>query len=158
MAAVAGSIAWAGVEAMHNAGAEFAIVDNGGDIALVSDREVTIGLHSGTSSLSDKIAFAVPPQPEILGICTSSATVGPSISLGIADSVTVFSRNVSSADAWATSLCNQANQENEELFSSLEGSSIEGVFIIIGQEATFYGTIPRIVAARVNEDLITAGR
>ena len=33
MAAVAGAIAWAGVEAMEEEGASFGVVDNGGDIA-----------------------------------------------------------------------------------------------------------------------------
>ena len=40
MAAVAGAIAWAGVEAMMEAGAVFGVIDNGGDIALISDRPV----------------------------------------------------------------------------------------------------------------------
>jgi len=40
MAAVAGAIAWAGVEAMEEAGAVFGVIDNGGDIALVCDRPV----------------------------------------------------------------------------------------------------------------------
>ena len=40
MAAVAGAIAWAGVEAMVDAGAVFGVIDNGGDIALLSDRPV----------------------------------------------------------------------------------------------------------------------
>ena len=35
MAAVAGAIAWAGVEAMQEAGASFGVIDNGGDIAHV---------------------------------------------------------------------------------------------------------------------------
>ncbi len=102
MAAVAGAIAGAGVEAMAAAGASFGLIDNGGDIALVSDRQVTIGIYAGASPLSGRIAFRVPPQDEILGVCTSSATVGPSISFGIADAVTVFSPDVALADAWAT--------------------------------------------------------
>ena len=90
MAAVAGTIAWAGVEAMEAAGAEFGIVDNGGDIAVLSDRTVRIGLYAGNSPLSGTCAFLLPPQEKILGICTSSATVGPSVSFGAADAVTVI--------------------------------------------------------------------
>src|SRR5208337_2980506 len=82
MAAVAGAIAWAGVEAMQAAGAPFGVIDNGGDIALVSDRPVRVGIHAGEAALSNRVAFVVPPQDRILGICTSSATVGPSISFG----------------------------------------------------------------------------
>ncbi|MDD1696529.1 MAG: UPF0280 family protein, partial [Methanoregula sp.] len=47
MAAVAGAIAWAGVEAMKDAGAVFGVIDNGGDIALINDRPVRIGVHAG---------------------------------------------------------------------------------------------------------------
>ena len=39
MAAVAGAIAWSGIEAMKEAGAGMGVVDNGGDIALFSDQE-----------------------------------------------------------------------------------------------------------------------
>src|SRR5512136_2601262 len=93
MAAVAGTIALAGVEAMQEAGASFGVIDNGGDIALVSDRMVRVGVHAGEAALSNRIAFVVPPQDRVLGICTSSATVGPSISFGIADAVTIFSQD-----------------------------------------------------------------
>ena len=107
MATVAGAIAAAGIDAMIDAGARFGVIDNGGDIALVSDRDVRVGVHSGTAPLSDRIAFVVPPHNEPFGICTSSATVGPSISFGIADAVTIFAPDPLLADAWATAVCNQ---------------------------------------------------
>ena len=107
MAAVAGTIAWAGIEAMQESGAAFGVIDNGGDIALISDRPVRVGVHAGEAAISNKVAFVVPPQDSVLGICTSSATVGPSISFGMADAVTIFSRNVSLSDAWATAICNE---------------------------------------------------
>ncbi|HMK15469.1 MAG TPA: UPF0280 family protein, partial [Methanomicrobiales archaeon] len=46
MAAVAGTIAWSGVEAMAGAGARFGVIGNGGDIALVTDRELRVGVHA----------------------------------------------------------------------------------------------------------------
>ena len=107
MATVAGAIAAAGIGAMVGAGARFGVIDNGGDIALVSDRDVRVGVHAGTAPLSDKIAFVVPPQKEPFGICTSSATVGPSISFGVADAVTIFAPDPLIADAWATAVCNR---------------------------------------------------
>lgn len=158
MAAVAGTIAWAGVEAMAEAGARFGVVDNGGDIALVSDRPVRIGIHAGASPFSNRFAFLVPPRQEILGICTSSATVGPSISFGTADAVTTFSGDVASADAWATSLCNRFERCCEELFAPLQGTAIEGVHIIRGEERCSWGDVPPIIPARVDESLITAGK
>jgi ApbE superfamily uncharacterized protein (UPF0280 family) len=110
MAAVAGVIAWVGIEEMVETGATFGVIDNGGDIAMISDRPVRVGVHAGTAPISNRAAFIVPPQERILGICTSSSTVGPSISFGVADAVTVFSHDVALADAWATSVCNQIRE------------------------------------------------
>jgi len=158
MAAVAGAIAWAGVEAMVEAGASFGLVDNGGDIALVSDREVKIGVFAGASPLSGRIAFLLPPQEGILGICTSSATVGPSISFGIADAVTVFSPDVAAADAWATAICNQITRDDTSILDALPGTEIRGVLAVIGDVVIRWGDLPPVVRARVDERLITAGR
>ena len=158
MAAVAGAIAWAGVEAMAGAGASFGLIDNGGDIALVSDREVTVGIYAGASPLSGHIAFLIPPQKEILGICTSSATVGPSISFGVADAVTVFAPDVAVADAWATAICNRIRADDTSVLDALAGTGARGVLAIIGDAVIRWGDLPRIVRAKVDERLITAGR
>ena len=53
MAAVAGTIAWIAVEDMAKAGAGYAIVDNGGDIALINDRTAIIGIYAGESPIKD---------------------------------------------------------------------------------------------------------
>lgn len=158
MAAVAGAIAMAGVGAMIGVGASFGLIDNGGDIALVSDRPVTIGIYAGGSPLSGRIAFRVPPQDEILGVCTSSATVGPSLSFGIADAVTVFSPDVAVADAWATAICNQITAEDTSVLDRLDGSGVTAVLVIIGDTVIRWGDLPPVVRARVDERLITAGR
>jgi ApbE superfamily uncharacterized protein (UPF0280 family) len=158
MAAVAGAIAWSGVEAMIGAGAVFGVVDNGGDIAMVSDRELRIGVHAGASPLSDRLAFLLPPGEGIRGICTSSATVGPSVSLGIADAVTVFSGNVASADAWATSICNELRPGDRGVLTRLAGSDITAVVAILGGEILSWGDPPPLVKAMVNPDIITRGR
>lgn len=158
MAAVAGTIAWAGAEAMQQRGASCGIVDNGGDIALFSDRDIRIGLYAGDAPVSGKYAFVIPPQAEILGICTSSATVGPSISLGTADAVTVIATDVALADAWATALCNRVKPGDEEVFAALEGSAVEGALVVLGEDVRTWGRFPGLVRAQVDESLITAGR
>ena len=157
MAAVAGAIAWAGVEAMMDAGAVFGVIDNGGDIALVSDRSIRVGVHAGGAVLSNRIAFVVPPQEKILGICTSSATVGPSISFGIADAVTVFSHDVAIADAWATSVCNQIRPDDQTILDELNPDEVTGVFAILGDSMVKWGYLPPLVSAVVDEQLISAG-
>jgi ApbE superfamily uncharacterized protein (UPF0280 family) len=158
MAAVAGAIAWSGAEAMQEAGAAFGVIDNGGDIALFSDREVTVGVHAGGAPLSNRIAFSVPPTGGILGICTSSATVGHSVSLGIADAVTVLCPDVAVADAWATALCNTVTPYDDGAFGPLEGTRVQGVLVIIGDRVAMWGTLPPLVGATVDPDLITRGR
>lgn len=157
MAAVAGTIAWAGLEAMQEAGARFGVVDNGGDIALVSDRQVRVGVHAGGAALSDRIAFVVPPQESVLGICTSSATVGPSISFGIADAVTVFSRNVALSDAWATAVCNEIRPDNQSVLDRLNRDDVSGILAVMGSVTVKWGELPPLVSAMVDEGLISAG-
>jgi ApbE superfamily uncharacterized protein (UPF0280 family) len=157
MAAVAGAIAWAGIEAMADAGAAFGVIDNGGDIALISDRPVRVGVHAAEALLSNRIAFVVPPQKNILGICTSSASVGPSVSFGTADAVTVFAADVALADAWATSVCNQIRRDDQSVLERIDSSEVSGIFAIMGEILVKWGDLPPLVPAKVDEQLISAG-
>lgn len=157
MAAVAGAIAWAGIEAMQDAGAVFGVIDNGGDIALISDRPVRVGVHAGSAPLSNRIAFVVPPPDKILGICTSSATVGPSISFGVADAVTIFSPDVALADAWATAVCNEIRPADQTVLDRISPAEVDGVFAILGDTVVRWGKLPPIANAVVDEQLISAG-
>lgn len=158
MAAVAGAIAWSGIDAMMEKGARFGVIDNGGDIALINTtRPVRIGIHAGTAPISDKQAFIIPPQDTILGICTSSATVGPSISFGIADAVTVFSGNPALADAWATAICNRIRIDDTSVLHEPDMGKVIGVFAVIGDHTEQWGNLPSRVPAVVDEFLISAG-
>jgi len=157
MAAVAGTIAWSGVESMQDAGAVFGVIDNGGDIALIADRSVRVGVHAGGAALSNRVAFVVPPQEKILGICTSSATVGPSISFGMADAVTIFSQDVALSDAWATSVCNRIRPDDQSILDRVDPEKVSGIFVIIGDVSIRWGELPPLVPAVVNEQLISAG-
>jgi ApbE superfamily uncharacterized protein (UPF0280 family) len=158
MAAVAGAIAWSGLEGMVGAGAVFGVIDNGGDIALITDREIRVGLHAGSSPLSDRFAFLLPPEDGIRGICTSSGTVGPSVSLGIADAVTVFSPDVASADAWATAICNALRPGDQGILQRLGGTGITAVVAIMGKEMVTWGDPPPLVPAKVHPAIITRGK
>lgn len=157
MAAVAGTIARAGVEAMQEGGAIFGVVDNGGDIAFMSDRILRIGIYAGNASAFLQSAFLCPPQEKITGVCTSSATVGPSISLGTADAATVFSDDLSAADAWATALCNRLSADDQSEFNRLSGSRVRGAVAIFGDSLFSYGSVPEIVPAKIDTNLITRG-
>ncbi|HVP96056.1 UPF0280 family protein [Methanoregula sp.] len=157
MATVAGAIAAAGIDAMVAAGAGFGVIDNGGDIALVSDREVRVGVHAGCAPVSDRIAFVVPKKERPFGICTSSATVGPSVSFGMADAVTIFARDPLDADAWATAVCNRIRPDDRQVLATIDRQRVEGVYTIMGETIVAWGEVPPVVPARVDEQLIAAG-
>lgn len=156
MSAVAGVIAKFAVEAMIEAGATYAVVDNGGDISILNDQPALVGIYAGTSPIKD-IAFEVPSRTKPLGICTSSGTVGPSISFGCADAATVISKDPALADAAATTLGNavQANNALEECFRAIDRPGIDGALVIRGEEMAMWGELPALKRARVGAERIT---
>ena len=95
MAGVAGAIAHTGVLAARRAGTEEAVVENGGDIFLSSDREIVVGLYSGRGKLMDALAFFVKPKHMPLAICSSSSRMGHSESFGACDLATVTAKELS---------------------------------------------------------------
>jgi len=156
MSAVAGTIARFALEAMIGAGATHAIVDNGGDVALVTDRMVLMGIYAGSSPLKN-LAFEIPPLAKPFGICTSSGTVGPSISFGSADAAIVFSEDVPLADAAATALGNAVGDDSPLAvsFSVVDRPEIEGALVIRGEEMALWGDLPPLRRANLRSDLIT---
>lgn len=152
MAAVAGTISQLSLNFSLEQMARYVIVDNGGDIALKTNKDVVMGLYAGQSSLSGRIGFKIKHQRTPMGICTSSGTVGPSISFGRADSVTVFASESSVADALATSIANHATGDKEsELVENCLGKAEEfreyfsGVLVVAGEAAGTVGKIPQLV-------------
>jgi ApbE superfamily uncharacterized protein (UPF0280 family) len=151
MSAVAGTLAEFAVEAMRDAGATYAMVDNGGDIALLTDREVLAGIYAGESSFSNKIALRIKPSPALIGICTSSGTVGHSISFGSADAATVISKSASLSDAAATALGNAVTDAHSipAAFRSINHvKGIEGALVIYKDVLATWGRIPEIVKTK----------
>lgn len=157
MAAVAGTIASYAVEKMIGAGAKLAVVDNGGDIVIHSDRELLIGIYPSN------LAFKVPPV-DYMAICTSSGKIGHSVSFGMADAATVISRDGGVADALATALGNIigdfGRDELEKIVSEFYrkySKFAEGILVIKDDLIAFAGNLPAIVSAKLGEDLITKG-
>ncbi|EKQ55633.1 MAG: hypothetical protein B655_0131 [Methanobacterium sp. Maddingley MBC34] len=152
MAAVAGTISQLTLNFLLNQDAKYVIVDNGGDIALKTNKDAIMGLYAGESSLSGRIGFKIKSHKTPMGICTSSGTVGHSISFGMADSVTVFASSASVADALATSIANHARGNMEvELVENCLGKAEEfrehlrGVLVVVGESAGTLGKIPDLV-------------
>jgi ApbE superfamily uncharacterized protein (UPF0280 family) len=154
MAAVAGAVAEAAVEAMVNAGSTHALIDNGGDIAMILDREVDIGIYAGNSRFSE-LAFRFEPVDHVMGVCTSSASVGPSISFGIADAAIVISDNAALADACATMLGNMVISNEDALLAEavtrqMTVAGVVGCCAIVGDKIAMKGVLPRMVPAQGN--------
>ncbi len=156
MAAVAGVIAKFAVLEMMDAGATYAMVDNGGDISILNDQTVLVGIYAGSSPIRD-LAFEVSPRTKPLGICTSSGSVGPSISFGYADAATVISQDPALADAAATALGNavQATGRLEDCFEVIDRPGIDGALVIRGDEMALWGELPTLQRALVGKTKIT---
>lgn len=87
------------------------VVENGGDLFVRNRLELTSLIHAGSSVLSGKVALILTPGT--WGACTSSGTVGHSLSFGCADAVTVIAESAPLADAWATALANRVTGAGE---------------------------------------------
>ena len=152
MAAVAGTISELSMNFLRNSGAKYIIVENGGDIAIKTNKDVVMGLYAGTSSLSGQIGFKIKHGRTPMGICTSSGTVGHSISLGSADSATIFADHASIADALATSIANEAkgDLDQDAVQNCLARAEdfkdyMRGVMIVVGESAGTVGKIPKLI-------------
>ena len=153
MAAVAGVIADLAVEAMVEAGASYAIVDNGGDIALTCDHEVIVGIYGGAPPFED-VAFKIEPT-RFLGVCTSSATVGPSISFGTAEVACVIAKTACLADAAASALGNLSNDHQAAFRAIKDIRGVIGALLIAGDKLATWGRLPTLVRASVDAACVT---
>lgn len=150
MAAVAGAIAEFVGQSLLAYSAEV-IVENGGDIFLQTSQDVQVGIFAGPSPLSMRVGLKIPPAPQGMGICTSSATVGPSISFGKADAVCVLAPKAALADAAATALGNIIHSPADIPYGLEKAKSIphlRGVVIICGEKLGAWGEVELINLSR----------
>ncbi len=144
MAGVAGAIAFfVGKELLPYAD-EF-IIENGGDIALFIIKERIIYIYPGEASpFKEKLFLKLSPYNKIYGIATSSGKIGPSLSFGSTDSVTVLSPSPILSDMVATKLGNMVKTPNDIHYAINEGKKIknvEGILITIGNKMGMWGNI-----------------
>ena len=143
MAAVAGAIAeYVGRELLPFSSE--VIVENGGDIFLKTLKKRLVGVYAGESSFTGKIALEIQPGETPLGICTSSGTVGHSLSFGKADACIVLSPSTSLADAAATAIGNLIVEASDiprgiDFAKGVEG--IKGVVIIKDDQIGIWGEV-----------------
>jgi uncharacterized protein len=143
MAAVAGAVA-AGVGMRLLEFSEEVIVENGGDVFLRTRQPATVALFAGESPLSLRVGIQIDPAGETMAICTSSGTVGHSLSRGKADAACVVARSAPLADAAATALGNRIRGPGDidagmEWARSLE--EVLGVMIVVGDRIGVWGAV-----------------
>ena len=112
MASVAGAMAQLVGEDLAMLSSEV-IIENGGDNYIFSKSDRVVSVYAGKSILSGKIGVVIHSAETPLGICTSSGTVGPSISLGKADAAVVVARSAAIADASASAIGNSVIVEDD---------------------------------------------
>lgn len=143
MAAVAGAIAERVGRALLKFSPEV-IVENGGDIFMKSRKQRTVGIYAGKSPFSDRLALEINASETPLGVCTSSGTVGHSLSLGKADAVIVLAPCTALADATATAIGNLVMEETDiphGLDSAREIDGLTGVVIIKNEKMALWGQV-----------------
>jgi ApbE superfamily uncharacterized protein (UPF0280 family) len=143
MAAVAGAVAEAVGRALLSE-SEQVIVENGGDIFLQTKMPRVAAIYAGASPLSGKVGVRISRVGQPLGVCTSSGTVGHSLSFGKADAAIVLAESVALADAAATALGNrvQTAEDIEPALVWLRG--IEGVLggaVVVGEKLGAWGEV-----------------
>lgn len=154
MAAVAGVIADLAVEEMIAAGAKVAVVEDGGEAALISDKPIDIALKAGESELSKRVGFRLKEFP--VGVATSSGLYSHALSFGEAEAATIFAKNSGIADATATAVGNVIIGKNVDAIIrkgiqiGLAVEGVHGVFIFYKGKVGIGGLIPQIIG--INSD------
>jgi len=141
MASVAGALAeLVGKDLLRQA--RQVIVENGGDIFMQVEQSARVSILAGASRFSEKVALELPARSEPYGICTSSGTVGPSLSFGKADAAVIISASAPLSDAVATAAGNKV-QVAADLPGALEFakniSGVEGVLLIKDDKMAAWG-------------------
>jgi len=143
MAAVAGALA-ARVGRHLAPWSPEVIVENGGDIFLTIAGPATVALFAGASPLSHRVGLNLDPALSPLGVCTSSGTVGHSLSFGRADAACVLAKSTALADAAATALGNRV-QGPDSIAPALEWIAgvpeILGALVVVGEKLGAWGRV-----------------
>jgi len=149
MAAVAGAVAeYVGTGLLSDTGE--VIVENGGDIFIMENGPVTVGIFAGASPLSLKLGLRFEQAGQPFAVCASSGTVGHSKSMGRADAVCVASESCPLADAVATAVGNRVESERDIENAIKFGkkiSGVTGVVIIVGEKIGAWGDLEVVSVA-----------
>ncbi len=120
------------------------IVENGGDLYLEVTSPAIVSLFAGKSPLSHRVGLRIEPDLSPLGVCTSSGSVGHSLSFGRADAACVLAHKASLADAAATALGNlvpDAGAIGAALAWAASVPEILGAVVVVGDKLGAWGRV-----------------
>ena len=142
MAAVAGAVDRYVAESIAAEGCGYIVLDNDGDIAMLTDSPVSVLLYPGDEGFP-LLSATLEPDGSMLSICTSSGKVGHSVSLGECSLASVISGDSALADACATrlgNLCKGPIDLAAEEVGSIAG--VQGCFAVDGDSVAISGYFP----------------
>lgn len=143
MAAVAGAVAEYVGRTLLTESSQV-IVENGGDIFIATARPRTAAVYAGNSPLSGTIGIRTTRSDRSFGLCTSSGTVGPSLSFGHADAAVILAESAILADAAASFLGNRIHSP-ADIESALQSlgtlTGVWGGVVVIGEHLGGWGDI-----------------
>lgn len=102
MASVASAVNLYLIEHLMELGCKKVIANNGGDVAILSKKQVIVGIGDSSGVMISVSSREDHP----IGVCSSSGITGHSLSFGNSDICTVISDDITLADACATRLGN----------------------------------------------------
>jgi hypothetical protein len=143
MAAVAGAIAES-VGRFLLQQSDTVVVENGGDVFARSDRPLSISLYPGEGSPFSRSLTVEVDARDGIGVCSSSAVVGPSLSLGRADLVTAVAGSSADADAAATAIANRIKGPGDVapvLEEERRSSGLLGLVACCGSKMGLWGEV-----------------
>lgn len=149
MAAVAGALAQAVAEKFAPPKGNF-LVENGGDIYIISNRERILGLLPQPEE-GVLLGLRIEREEFPLAVCASSGKIGHSLSFGLADLVVVKAKNASLADAAATALANMIRNSKDlkvmlkKAEKAAKAGLILGVFAQCEEKMAVFGEMDLVI-------------
>ena len=119
------------------------VVENGGDIFLKLNQKPIIGIVTNNRYFKDKLSIEINKSNFAYGICSSSATIGPSLSQGSADLSLIVSHDVLLSDALATASANIIKNETDlnSAVDFVRGKDIIGCLFIKDKSLAVWGDL-----------------
>jgi len=144
MAAVAGAIAQFLGRDLLKKGYREVIIENGGDIFLKIRKVRRVRIYTGKKKPYQGLSLRIRPKDTPLAICTSSGTIGHSLSFGQVDAAVIFAKNAVLADAVATATGNRIASTRDLERAAVFAKSVKGVLgavIIVKNKLICWGKV-----------------